>query len=132
MSFLPWTKTCKIEIRQFRGASQNTPYSDSAHIELLRNNGAVDFYWDSVNMTNGFNTDPLGRIDLVFGYDPYDGSLDGKPDAYFGRESIDMISVTGNLISDVTQPVPEPSTILLLGTGLAGLLGFGREKLFKK
>jgi len=38
----------------------------------------------------------------------------------------------GTFSGTPTNPVPEPSTILLMGTGLLGIIGFGRKRLNKK
>jgi hypothetical protein len=40
--------------------------------------------------------------------------------------------MAGVLNSGAPEPVPEPTTMLLFGTGLLGLIGFGRKKFFKR
>ena len=42
------------------------------------------------------------------------------------------IGLQGDASALTPAPVPEPTTILLLGTGLVGIVGVGRKKFFKK
>jgi hypothetical protein len=37
-----------------------------------------------------------------------------------------------NIEATTTTPIPEPTTMLLLGSGLIGFTGYGRKKFFRK
>jgi len=65
-------------------------------------------------------------------------AVDTSP-MFFGWVGADVITVStwstaryglGNFVEGTTS-VPEPSTLLLLGSGLVGLVGYGRRRLKK-
>ena len=100
--------------------------------------------WDWVNGEGTFWDDGATPLYSNFwGSEPNDGGegktenylvLDyriGSPSAWAWNDEGSAMCYIHGYIGE-SSPVPEPATMLLLGTGLVGLAGFGRKKFFKK
>jgi len=74
----------------------------------------------------GFNANALGDYSGLITI----RSIGYNPSGYEGDLPVIALNLQAEVVSG--QPIPEPGTILLLGSGLIGLAGYGRKKLIKK
>ncbi len=101
----------------------NNTWTDAGSIPDMIQNGET-----LSGFTTVFNTVSV-PTSIMFNASAYDWVGDGvavySGSDYFGPNSNPVFVGTAS-------PVPEPTTMLLLGSGLIGLAGYGRKKFFKK
>ena len=79
--------------------------------------------WNSGNGTDCFELAESGNQSAML-------ALEGSSNV--SDPGIYMFQVRGGQVIPPADPIPEPATMLLLGSGLIGLAGFRRKKSFKK
>ena len=111
----------------FNGAYFTGVWNDGLNVNIQGLSGGTMLYNETIQVDhNGptwFSANYIGIDQLVLS--SYGGThvVSGGSGAHFAMD---------NFTFNETAPVPEPSTILLMGAGLLGLVGYNRKRFSKK
>jgi hypothetical protein len=96
--------------------------------------GAIDSFLPDAyggNLQSQMYSSDLNLVFQDYGY-AIDSSLRSITFAFASSAGEEIVGIDSlRIIGDPAAPVPEPSTMFLLGSGLAGLIGYGRRRIKK-
>ena len=114
----------RLEIYSWDSDPDNVALAnESILVSLLASDGLTSS--DDLPVSLGSWTSSVGTLE-TYDSTTYTGSAT-KYRISFGIDSLQLTAEEGGQV-----PVPEPATMLLLGSGLVGLAAVGRKKFFKK
>ena len=99
---------------------QNLPYAGTADIDVDRIDDQITVKWNGTTILTGTSSKDIVKIRLGAYHSEWSASGETPT---FGDFSVDFITLSGT-----TNPIPEPSSIILLGTCLLSIF---RKRLIK-